>query len=154
MADLGVGDIVKSITGDVKLLVRDEVQLAKSELVPAAKNAGIGAGLFGVAGYFAITALLILYFAAAYGLATVLPTWLAFLIVGAVLLVLAAVAGLIGLVLVRRVKGPRRTIASAKETVAELKAAVQRSNESASAAGRSSEVEVVEGEPVAARALV
>ncbi len=150
MADLGVGDIVKSITGDVKLLVRDEVQLAKSELVPAAKNAGIGAGLFGVAGYFAITALLILYFAAAFGLATVLPEWLAFLIVGVVLLLIAAVAGLLGLVLVRRVKGPQRTIASAKETVAELKAAVQRSNEAAQAEGRGAEVE---GEVVAARAL-
>ena len=150
MADLGVGEIVKSITGDVKLLVRDEVQLAKSELVPAAKNAGIGAGLFAVAGYFAITALLILYFAAAFGLATVLPEWLAFLIVGVVLLVIAGVAGLLGLVLVRRVKGPKRTIASAKETVAELKAAVQRSNEAAQAGSHGSEVE---GEVVAARAL-
>ena len=66
MADLGLGDIVKSITGDVKQLVRDEVQLAKSELVPAAKNAGIGAGMFGAAGYFAICALSVLYFAAAF----------------------------------------------------------------------------------------
>ena len=33
MADLAVGDIIKSITDDVKLLVRDEVQLAKAELV-------------------------------------------------------------------------------------------------------------------------
>ena len=103
MADLGLGDIVKSITGDVKQLVRDEVQLAKSELVPAAKNAGIGAGMFGAAGYFAICALSVLYFAAAFGLATVLPTWLAFLIVGVVLLLIAGVLGLIGFTLVRRV---------------------------------------------------
>ena len=150
MADLGVGDIVKSITGDVKLLVRDEVQLAKAELVPAAKNAGIGAGMFGAAGYFAISALLILYFAAAFGLAEVLPTWLAFLIVGVVLLVIAAILGVIGLMLVRKVKGPQRTIASAKETVAELKAAVQRSNDAANAAGHRSEVE---GEVVSARAI-
>lgn len=126
MADLRLGDIVKSITGDVKQLVRDEVQLAKSELVPAAKNAGIGAGMFGAAGYFAICALSVLYFAAAFGLATVLPTWLAFLIVGVVLLLVAGVLGLIGFVLVRRVKAPQRTIASAQATIAELKAAVQR----------------------------
>ena len=150
MAELGVGDIVKSITGDVKLLVRDEIQLAKSELVPAAKNAGIGAGMFGAAGYFAISALSVLYFAAAFGLAEVLPTWLAFLIVGVVLLVIAAVLGLVGLVLIRKVKGPQRTIASANATIAELKAAVQRSSSAANNADHGTEVE---GEAVAARAI-
>ena len=69
MAEQAVGDIIKSITEDVKLLVRDEMELAKSELIPAAKNGGIGAGLFGAAGYFGICALSILYFAAAFGLA-------------------------------------------------------------------------------------
>jgi hypothetical protein len=151
MADLGVGDIVKSITGDVKLLVRDEIQLAKSELVPAAKNAGIGAGMFGAAAYFAISALLVLYFAAAFGLVALgLSEWLAFLIVGVVLLVVAAVLGLVGLTLVRKVKGPERTIASANATIAELKAAVQRSNNAANAASTGAEVE---GEVVAARAI-
>jgi hypothetical protein len=151
MADLGVGDIVKSISGDVKLLVRDEIQLAKSELVPAAKNAGIGAGMFGAAAYFAISALLVLYFAAAFGLVALgLSEWLAFLIVGVVLLVVAAILGLVGLMLIRKVKGPERTIASANATIAELKAAVQRSNNAANAAANGSEVE---GEVVAARAI-
>ena len=52
MADLAVGDIIKNITDDVKLLVQDQMELAKAELVPAAKNGGTGAGLFGAAGYF------------------------------------------------------------------------------------------------------
>jgi ABC-type multidrug transport system fused ATPase/permease subunit len=147
MADLGLGDIVKSITGDVKQLVRDEVQLAKSELVPAAKNAGIGAGMFGAAGYFAICALSVLYFAAAFGLATVLPTWLAFLIVGVVLLLIAGVLGLIGFVLVRRVKAPQRTIASAQATIAELKAAVQRGS------APLEDPAEIEGDEVRARAI-
>ena len=46
MTDQPVGDIIKGITDDVKLLVRDEIALAKAELIPAAKNGGIGAGLF------------------------------------------------------------------------------------------------------------
>ena len=151
MADLGVGDIVKSISGDAKLLVRDEVQLAKSELVPAAKNAGIGAGMFGAAGYFAICALSVLYFAAAFGLVALgLSTWLAFLIVGVALLLIAAVLGLIGFTLVKKVRGPQRTIANAQTTVAELKAAVQRGN----SAAKQPEIEgQVEGEAVAARAI-
>jgi hypothetical protein len=93
MADQGVSDLIKGISDDVKLLVRDEIQLAKAELVPAAKNAGIGAGLFGAAGYFAICALSVLYFAAAFALAQVVDTWLAFLIVGVALLLIAAVLG-------------------------------------------------------------
>jgi hypothetical protein len=146
MAEQGVSDLIKGITDDVKLLVRDEIQLAKSELVPAAKNAGIGAGLFGAAGYFAICALSVLYFAAAFALAQVLDTWLAFLLVGVALLLIAAVLGLVGFVLVRKVKAPERTIASANATVAELKSAVQRGNAAATAPQ-------IEGEVVSSRAI-
>ena len=146
MADQGVSDLIKGISDDVKLLVRDEVQLAKAELVPAAKNAGIGAGLFGAAGYFAICALSVLYFAAAFALAQVVDTWLAFLIVGVALLLVAAVLGLVGFVLVKRVKAPEKTIANANATVAELKAAVQRGNAAATAPQ-------IEGQVVSSRAI-
>ncbi len=128
MADQPVGEIIKTITDDVKVLVRDEVALAKAELVPAAKKAGIGGGLLGAAGYFGICALSILYFCVAFALVEAgLKTWLAFLIVGAALLVIAAVLGGIGFLLVRRVRPPQRTIAQANRTVTELKAAVQQS---------------------------
>ncbi len=127
MADQPVGDIIKTITEDVKSLVRDEIALAKSELIPAAKHGGIGAGLFGAAGYFAICALSVLYFAAAFGLAALgLPTPLAFLIVGVALLLIAGVCAGIGLMQVKKVKAPERTITQANLTVAELKAATQR----------------------------
>ena len=43
MADLAVADIIKNITDDVKLLVQDQVELAKAELTPAAKKGGTGA---------------------------------------------------------------------------------------------------------------
>ena len=146
MADQGVSDLIKGISDDVKLLVRDEIQLAKAELVPAAKNAGIGAGLFGAAGYFAICALSVLYFAAAFALAQVVDTWLAFLIVGVALLLIAALLGLVGFLMVKRVKAPEKTIANANATVAELKAAVQRGNAAATAPQ-------IEGEVVSSRAI-
>ena len=69
MADRKVADLIKDIRGDVQLLVNDQVELAKSELTPAAKNAGIGGGLFGAAGYFGINAATLIYIAAAFGLA-------------------------------------------------------------------------------------
>ena len=146
MADQSVSDLIKGITDDVKLLVRDEIQLAKTELVPAAKNAGIGAGMFGAAGYFGISALSVLYFAAAFALAQVVETWLAFLIVGVALLLIAALLGLVGFLLVRKVRGPKRTIANANATVAEIKAAVQRGNSAATAPQ-------IEGEVVSSRAI-
>ncbi|HWH98700.1 MAG TPA: phage holin family protein [Propionibacteriaceae bacterium] len=127
MTDQPVGDIIKGITDDVKLLVRDEIALAKAELIPAAKNGGIGAGLFAGAGYFAICALSVLYFAAAFGLAAAFdwPVWLGFLVVGIALFLVAGICGGIGFMLVKRVKPPERTIAQANQTVAEVKTAAQ-----------------------------
>lgn len=127
MAEQRVGDLLKNISDDVKLLVRDEVELAKAELIPAAKNAGIGAGLFGAAGYFAISAVGLLYFAAAFGLVALgLDEWLAFLIVGVVLLLIAGVLALAGRSKVKHVKAPERTIAEATRTVEEVKSATSR----------------------------
>lgn len=147
MAEPAVGDIIKGITDDVKLLVRDEMELAKSELVPTAKKAGMGAGLFGAAGYFAISGVSILYFAVAFGLVALgLSLWLAFLLVGIALLIIAAIAGAIGYVTVRKVRGPERTIAQANKTVADVKWAAQH----ALAAANAPEIE---GEVVNRRAL-
>ena len=89
----------------MKLLVRDEMELAKSELIPAAKNGGMGGGLFGAAGYFGISALSILYFAAAFGLVALWTVVsLAFLIVGVALLLIAGICAGIGLMMIKKVK--------------------------------------------------
>jgi Putative Actinobacterial Holin-X, holin superfamily III len=134
VSDLAVGDIIKNITDDVKLMVQDQVELAKAELTPAAKKGGTGLGLFGVAGYFALSASILLYFAAAFGLvAAGLAAWLAFLIVAGALLLIAGILGGIGYLVVRKIKGPDRTIAQANQTAAEVKAAAERSIAAASA---------------------
>lgn len=134
MAERSISDLITGIQSDVKLLVRDQVELAKAELMPSAKNAGIGAGLFGGAGYFALNAATLLYIAAALGLAALgVATWLAFLIVAAVLLLIAAVLGLIGYTRVKKVKPPEMAIKVANESVAELQTAVKRSMAAANA---------------------
>ena len=127
MADHSVGEIIKNITDSGKLLARDTIELAKSELLPAAKNGGIGVGLFLGAAYFAVSALLVLYFAFGFGLAALFnwPTWLGFLVVGILLFLVAGACGAIGFSLVRKVKPPERTIAQVNETVTEVKAAAQ-----------------------------
>jgi hypothetical protein len=135
MADSpAVGDIIKTITDDVKGLVQGEIELAKAELIPSAKKAGIGAGLFGAAGYFGINGATFLYVAAALGIwALGLPLWLSFLIVAVALLLIAGILALAGLSNVKKVKGPDRTIAQAKVTVAEVKGAIQHGTAAAKA---------------------
>jgi hypothetical protein len=135
MADSpAVSDLIKNISDDVKHLVQDEIELAKAELIPSAKKAGIGAGMFGAAGYFGINGLTLLYVAAALGIyALGLSLWLSFLIVAVVLLLLAGILALIGLNNVKKVKGPEKTIAQAKLSVAEIKGAVQHGTAAAKA---------------------
>jgi Putative Actinobacterial Holin-X, holin superfamily III len=134
VADLAVADIIKNITADVKLLVQDQVELAKAELTPAAKQGGTGLGLFGAAGYFGLSATILLYFAAAFGLVEAgLSPWLAFLIVAGALLLIAGILAGIGYLIVRKIKGPDRTIAQANRTAAEVEEAVQRALAAANA---------------------
>ena len=126
MAEQPVGEIIRAISDDVKELVRDEVQLAKAELVPAAKTGGIGAGLLAGAAFFGVSAVFILYFCVVYVLVRLgLPEWASFLIVGAALLVLAGLLGAIGFSMIKKVKAPQRAIKQAKETVDAVKASAQ-----------------------------
>src|SRR4051794_33765622 len=126
MAEQPVGEIVRAISDDVKDLVRDEVQLAKAELVPVAKTGGIGAGLLAGAAFFGVSAVFIFYFCMVYVLVRLgLPVWAAYLIVAALLLVLAALLGAIGYTMVKKVKAPERTIQQVKETVEAVKASAQ-----------------------------
>ena len=115
-------DVVVEVHLDVVAGVRP-----RTDLVGPPVEGGIGAGLFGAAGYCAISALSILYFAAAFGLAAAadMSYWLAFLLVGVALLVIAGICGGIGFMLIRKVKAPEKTIAAATATVDDVKAAAQ-----------------------------
>jgi Putative Actinobacterial Holin-X, holin superfamily III len=138
VADLAVGEIIKNITDDVKLLVQDQIELAKTELIPAAKNGGTGAGLFGAAGYFALSATILLYISAALGLyAAGVAGWLSFLIVAGALLLIAGILAGIGYLFIKRVNGPDRTVAQANLAANEVKGAAER----ALAAARAPQIE-------------
>ena len=57
VSEVGVGDILKSLSGDLSKLVNQEVELAKLEIRAEAKKAGIIAGGYagaGAAGYFVV----------------------------------------------------------------------------------------------------
>lgn len=89
--DAGLGELLSRLTDQFGTLIRQEVALAKTEITVEVRRAGRAGGLFGAAAAFGYLALLLMLFAAAWGLAEVMPTWLAFLIVGAVVGIVAAV---------------------------------------------------------------
>ena len=108
-------------------LVRAEVELAKAELAAKGKQAGIGAGMFGGAGAFAVYGLGALTAAIVALLATAMDTWLAALIVAVVYFAIAGVAALLGKNRVQAATPPvpEQAIATTKQDVDVTKARVK-----------------------------
>ena len=119
----GVGTAAKQVADHAKALVGLEVELASLELKRKVASLGIGLALAVAAALFGLFALGFLLATVAAALATFLATWLALLIVGAGLLVLAAVLGLVGLSRIRRGTPPvpQQAIHEAKLTTEALK---------------------------------
>lgn len=93
--------LIGELPGQISDLVKAELDAFKAEFASKAKNIGLGAGLFIVAGVFVFFATGVLVALFVILLDLVLPLWLATLIVAVVFLLLAAVLVLIG---VNRVK--------------------------------------------------
>lgn len=90
------GELVSRISTQLTTLVRDEMRLAQAEMKEKGKKAGLGAGLFGGAGLVALYGVGALVACAIIGLANAVDAWLAALIVGVVLLVVAGVLAMVG----------------------------------------------------------
>jgi uncharacterized membrane protein YqjE len=90
------GDLVSRMAEQVSTLVRDELALAREEMVQKGKRAGVGAGLLGSAGVLALYGVGVLFVAAVLLLDLLWPTWVAALVVTVVTFVIAAVFALIG----------------------------------------------------------
>jgi uncharacterized membrane protein YqjE len=121
--DPTLGRLVHDLTQQVPELIRSEMRLAQAELTEKGKRAGIGIGMFSVAGLLAFFAIGCLVTTAILALAHALPDWLSALIVALVLLVAAAVAGLMGKNKVQAATPPtpERAVEGLKEDVATIK---------------------------------
>ena len=89
--DEPLGEVARDLTRDLSLLVRHEVQLAKAEMAEKGRIAAPGVGMIGGATVAALLAGGALTAATILALAIFLPEWLAALLVGAVLAVVAYV---------------------------------------------------------------
>ena len=88
--DSSTSELVRQMSEQVTRLVRDELRLAQLEMTRKGKRAGLGVGAFGGGGILALYGIGCLLAAAIIGLATVVAAWLAALIIGAVVLIIAA----------------------------------------------------------------
>jgi uncharacterized membrane protein YqjE len=121
--DQSVSELVQQASNQAALLVRDEIKLAQIELQEKGKRAGIGAGLFGGSGLFALYGLGALVATAIMALATAMDAWLAGLIVAVVLFAVAGVLALTGKKQVEQATppAPEQAIESTKTDVDHIK---------------------------------
>ncbi len=118
--DATLGELAQQLSEQTSRLVQDEILLAKSEIKDSVRHAGIGVGLFGATGLLAIFGVGTLVAAAVAALALAVDVWLAALIVGLALLVVAGIGGLLGVKQVKEV-GPPDTADSVKKDLSALK---------------------------------
>ena len=112
-----------SLLGDVPTLlsslVRNEINLLKTELMNKAKMAGIGVGLIVVALAVIVLAVIVLIISGVFALALVMPTWLAALCVAVGLLLLAAILIVFAVVSFKKFGSPLpdRTLNNVQEDI-------------------------------------
>ena len=116
-ADKSLGELVGRLTSDFGELVSTQVELAKVEIKEEVARAGKGAGLLTGGGLAAFLTMLLLSFAAAWGLAEAMPEGVAFLIVGVVWAVVATALFVSGRRQLSAVQAVPQTQQSLKEDV-------------------------------------
>ncbi len=121
--ELPVGELVQRMSAQTASLVRQELQLAQMEMKEKGKRAGLGAGMFGGAGVFALYGVGALIATLILLIATFLEAWIA---AGIVTVVLFSAAGVLGLTGKKEIEqatppAPEQAIESTKQDVDELK---------------------------------
>jgi hypothetical protein len=96
--DQSIADVIRTTIHDAQDLVRGEIALAKAELRQEVRRVGAGAAMLAAAGVAALIATVFLLSAVAWGIPAALgwAPWTGFAIVGAFVLIVAAVLGMMG----------------------------------------------------------
>ncbi len=100
-------------------LIKEELERLKQEMIGKLKHAGVGIGLFAGAAVFAFFMIGVFLAAAVLGFATIVPGWLAALIVAGILLVITLILVLIGVAQVKKgvPPAPTETMKSVRKDV-------------------------------------
>jgi uncharacterized membrane protein YqjE len=114
--DQSIGSLVHQVTTHLSTLVRAEVELAKAEVTAEVRKGVTGSVFFIVAATIGLFSLFFLFFTLAELLGLWLVRWAAFAIVFGIMLLAAALFGLLGYQKVRKIRKPERTIESLRES--------------------------------------
>ena len=122
------GELVKEVSEQVSVLVREEVKLVQLEMTRKGKQFGVGAGMISGGGLIALYGVGCLIACAVLAISEALAPWLAALIVGVVLLVVAGVAAQAGKGRLKKAVPPvpAETVDSVKADVEEIKERARR----------------------------
>jgi len=111
-----IGELFAELARETSTLVRQEVQLAKTEMTQKVTSAGKDAGLIGAGGALAYAGLLAVLAAVIIGLGEFIPLWISALIVGLVVIGIGYMLVQQGLTALKRIDPtPRQTIETLKE---------------------------------------
>jgi len=118
MGERSLSELLSDASDKLQALLRREIELAKIELQDQVQRGGKGVALLAGTAVAAFLAAVMVSFAAAWGLAEVMPTGFAFLIVGVVYGVVAAILGSKGRQKLSEVRPvPQQTMQTIKEDV-------------------------------------
>ena len=121
-----LSELLSEMSTELSTLLRKEVELVKTETKDTVSQAAKAGALLGAVAVGGLFALLLLAMAAAFGLAEVMATGLAFLVVGLLFLVVAGVAFAMARKKLAQVKPPEQAIATIKQDVEVAKSSLQR----------------------------
>jgi uncharacterized membrane protein YqjE len=125
-AEKSLGEVVNDVSAKASLLVREEIELAKTEMTEKIGKLAKGGAVASAAGVFAVFALIYFFEALAWFFNDLLNVqnayWAGFLIVFGILMALAGVAGLLGVRWIKKGSPPTPALAieEAKRTRAEI----------------------------------
>jgi hypothetical protein len=127
VGNASVGELLGEVTRDLSTLMRQELALAKAEVREEAVKAGKAGGILGAAGFAGYMVLLFASIAAWQGLAEIMASGWAALIVTVVWAAAGAVLFVLGRQRMREVNPkPERTVETVGEVPGTLKGAVRR----------------------------
>ena len=126
-SDRSIKEIVDVLRPQVQELVAKQTELARTELAPVGKRAGLAAGLLAAAAVFMLVFLIFFSLTGVYVLSTFLAEWLAALIVSVILLVVGGILAAAGASILRKLDPkPHKTIATLQQNVNWLKGQISR----------------------------
>jgi uncharacterized integral membrane protein len=121
-SDRSVKEIIEALRPQLQVLVNKQVELAKTELTPVGKKAGMAAGLLAAGAVFMLVFLIFLSLTGVYALSLLLPLWASALIVSVILLVIGGILAGSGAGILRGLDPkPHRTIRTLQQNINWLK---------------------------------